>query len=298
MTPDVVDQRRAVRGALDPRPGERMLDIGSGPGLARSRARRDRRLRRARGRRRPRARACSRSRAVGRLLPATRRSPSTTPARPSCRLPTAASTPPSRPRSTSTSRTCRARSPRLAASCDPAAGCWCSTPTGTRSSGTRRTGPAHAARLAAWDEHLADPYLPRRLGRCSPTPASRRRAATAIPLLNVGYDPRTYSAGLIRFISAFVPGRQGLTEEDAVAWADDLLALGEGLLLQPQPLPVRGGQRPSLNGGCRAAGSSASARSLAPMVVSPSAAIRFPDARLARAGAWRAPVIALGLMAS
>ena len=33
LTPDVVEQRRAVREALALRPGERVLDVGSGPGL-------------------------------------------------------------------------------------------------------------------------------------------------------------------------------------------------------------------------------------------------------------------------
>src|SRR5262249_19785337 len=32
-TPDVVEQRRAVRELLAPQPGERVLDIGAGPGL-------------------------------------------------------------------------------------------------------------------------------------------------------------------------------------------------------------------------------------------------------------------------
>ena len=38
--------------------------------------------------------------------------------------------------------------------------------------------------------------------------------------------PTTFSAGLIGFIAAFVPGRNGLTETDATAWADDLALLG------------------------------------------------------------------------
>ena len=46
-----------------------------------------------------------------------------------------------------------------------------------------------------------------------------------IPLLNAGYAPNTLSAGLIDFIAGFVPGRQGLTEADARAWAEDLKAL-------------------------------------------------------------------------
>jgi arsenite methyltransferase len=46
-------------------------------------------------------------------------------------------------------------------------------------------------------------------------------------VLDTGYDPRTYSAGLIDFVSAFVPGRAGLTQADVTAWRNDLAALGE-----------------------------------------------------------------------
>jgi hypothetical protein len=54
--------------------------------------------------------------------------------------------------------------------------------------------------------------------------AVTRRAV--IPLLNAGYDPNAFSAGLIGFVTAFVPGRQGLNERDAAAWAEDLQTLG------------------------------------------------------------------------
>jgi ubiquinone/menaquinone biosynthesis C-methylase UbiE len=81
--------------------------------------------------------------------------------------------------------------------------------------------------LAAWDEHLVDPHLPRRLtGLLSAAGFSVTQRA-AIPLLNAGYDPNTFSAGLIGFITAFVPGRQGLGERDAREWAGDLSALGD-----------------------------------------------------------------------
>jgi SAM-dependent methyltransferase len=81
--------------------------------------------------------------------------------------------------------------------------------------------------LAAWDEHLVDPYLPRRLtGLLSAAGFSVARRA-AVPLLNAGYDPNSFSAGLIGFITAFVPGRQGLNERDAREWADALKALGD-----------------------------------------------------------------------
>jgi SAM-dependent methyltransferase len=81
--------------------------------------------------------------------------------------------------------------------------------------------------LAAWEEHLVDPHLPRRLtGLLSRAGFSLARRA-AIPLLNAGYDPNTLSAGLIGFITAFVPGRQGLNERDVRDWAEDLTTLGD-----------------------------------------------------------------------
>ena len=52
-----------------------------------------------------------------------------------------------------------------------------------------------------------------------------RRAV--IPLLNAGFDPNTFSAGLMGFITEFVPGRQGLAEADARDWAEDLKSLGD-----------------------------------------------------------------------
>jgi ubiquinone/menaquinone biosynthesis C-methylase UbiE len=81
--------------------------------------------------------------------------------------------------------------------------------------------------LAAWDEHLVDPYLPRRLTRLLADAQFSVTRREAIPLLNAGYDPNTFSAGLMGFITEFVPGRQGLTEADAQAWAEDLKALGD-----------------------------------------------------------------------
>jgi arsenite methyltransferase len=81
--------------------------------------------------------------------------------------------------------------------------------------------------LAAWQEHLIDPYLPRRLtGLLSDARFSLVRCEV-IPLLNTGYEENTFSAGLMAFVRDFVPGRQGLTEADAQAWAEDLEALGD-----------------------------------------------------------------------
>jgi ubiquinone/menaquinone biosynthesis C-methylase UbiE len=80
--------------------------------------------------------------------------------------------------------------------------------------------------LAAWDEHLADPYLPRRLTGLLADAGFAVTTRAVIPILNAGYDANTFSAGLIGFISSFVPGRQGLTEADVAAWAEELTRLG------------------------------------------------------------------------
>jgi arsenite methyltransferase len=81
--------------------------------------------------------------------------------------------------------------------------------------------------LDAWNEHLADPYLPRRLPRLLRAAGFEAPACTVAPILNQGYDPNTYSAGAIEIIAAFVPGRAGVTEADAAAWAQDLTSLGD-----------------------------------------------------------------------
>jgi arsenite methyltransferase len=81
--------------------------------------------------------------------------------------------------------------------------------------------------LAAWDEHLADPHLPVRLTGLLTDAGFTLTLRTTIPILNAGFDSDTYSAGLIGFISNFVAGRQGVTEDEARAWADDLTTQGE-----------------------------------------------------------------------
>ena len=80
--------------------------------------------------------------------------------------------------------------------------------------------------LAAWEEHLADPHLPRRLSGLLEAAGFQITDRRVVPILNAGYDADTFSAGLIGFVRAFVPGHQGLTEGEAGACADDLIGLG------------------------------------------------------------------------
>lgn len=89
------------------------------------------------------------------------------------------------------------------------------------------TDPARMQRvLAAWSEHCADFYLPRSLSSRLGHAGFRVRRRDCIPLFNPGYDPNTYSYGLIGLIVGFVPGRQGVTRGEAEAWAEDLRQLG------------------------------------------------------------------------
>ncbi|HEY0471839.1 MAG TPA: methyltransferase domain-containing protein [Kribbella sp.] len=80
--------------------------------------------------------------------------------------------------------------------------------------------------LTAFEEHLEDPHLPRTLCDSLDKAGFTVTHLQVIPMLNAGFDPRTFSAGLIDIVAGFVPGRAGITEEDAQAWADDLRGLG------------------------------------------------------------------------
>ncbi len=81
--------------------------------------------------------------------------------------------------------------------------------------------------LAAWNEHLADPYLPRRLPGLLRAAGLELADAAIIPILNQGADRNTYSAGMIRLVAEYVAGRGGVTADEATAWADDLESLGD-----------------------------------------------------------------------
>jgi arsenite methyltransferase len=87
--------------------------------------------------------------------------------------------------------------------------------------------------LTAWDEHLADPHLPRRPAPAAPArQAARRRrlhrdtAARAPDAQCASYDANTFSAGVIGLIADFVPGRAAVIGAQAQAWRADLVGIG------------------------------------------------------------------------
>ena len=81
--------------------------------------------------------------------------------------------------------------------------------------------------LRAFDEHLARPHLARVLGSLLAKAGFLvQQPEVLVPLSNV-CDPNTYGSALMDLIRSFVPGRQGVTQAEADAWFEDLRALGE-----------------------------------------------------------------------
>jgi arsenite methyltransferase len=84
----------------------------------------------------------------------------------------------------------------------------------------------HRRIMTAWEEHLVHPHLPCTL------PGHLRRAGfrvthrAIIPLFNPSYEEETYSAQSMEVIGRFVVGRQGVTQDDVDAWYADLRERG------------------------------------------------------------------------
>jgi SAM-dependent methyltransferase len=81
--------------------------------------------------------------------------------------------------------------------------------------------------LRAWEEHLAHPRLPRVLPSLLRDSGFTLRRTSIVPVLNVGYARDTYSAQVLGMIAEFVSDRQGISADEATAWRDDLRSLGE-----------------------------------------------------------------------
>jgi len=81
--------------------------------------------------------------------------------------------------------------------------------------------------LSAWDEHLAHPSLPRTLAPRLRSVGFDDVRMSAHAFATVDFDPECYGPALIPFIAAFVAGRQGLGEAEAEAWVREQRDLGE-----------------------------------------------------------------------
>ncbi len=227
VTSDVVEQRRRILDALDLRPGERVLDIGSGPGflaveMAAAVGRgghvrgvdvSDDMLRMARARQVPPDSApVEFARGGAEQLPV-----------PDGDADVAVSTQvleyvPDVPRALAEIR--RALRPGgrvLILDTDWDSIVW-------HSSDEERMQRV----LTAWEEHLIDPHLPRTLRSALAAASFEVATPWVLPLLNVGYRPDTYSGGALEIMQAYLTGRDTIPADEVRAWADDLRSLGAG----------------------------------------------------------------------
>jgi len=81
--------------------------------------------------------------------------------------------------------------------------------------------------LAAWEQHATDSRLPRTMSRRLRNAGFRVQHERVIPLFNPTYDENTYSNRIIDSIVAFVTGRNGIGRVEADAWARELREAGE-----------------------------------------------------------------------
>jgi len=81
--------------------------------------------------------------------------------------------------------------------------------------------------LAAWEEHAADSYLPRTLARRLQSAGFRLESQQVIPIFNPTYDRNSFSNRIMDLIASFVIGRNGITREEAEAWTGGLRQSGE-----------------------------------------------------------------------
>ncbi len=87
--------------------------------------------------------------------------------------------------------------------------------------------PRQTKILAAWNEHMAHPFLPRQLAPRMRGAGFSLESCGVIPLLNTEFAPYFFSYPMAGLIAAFVAGRGGITEDEAQAWAGEQQELGE-----------------------------------------------------------------------
>ena len=89
------------------------------------------------------------------------------------------------------------------------------------------TDAARMARvLRAWDEHFVDAHLPRTLSRSLRDAGFRLRQRAAIPMFNPEFQDNTFAKGLLAMMAAFAPGRSGVSKEEAEEWLAEFQTLG------------------------------------------------------------------------
>ena len=81
--------------------------------------------------------------------------------------------------------------------------------------------------LAAWDEHLADPYLPQTLSSKLRQAGFEIRKRDVVVIFDTDFDANATSHWVAELIHGFVPGRQTVTKDEANGWLKDLHEIAE-----------------------------------------------------------------------
>jgi ubiquinone/menaquinone biosynthesis C-methylase UbiE len=81
--------------------------------------------------------------------------------------------------------------------------------------------------LQAWEEHAADPFLPRTLSKKLNRAGLQVQSEKIIPICNAEFSQETYSNRLIDLIIPFVVNTGNITTNEAEAWAQDLRKCGQ-----------------------------------------------------------------------
>lgn len=84
-----------------------------------------------------------------------------------------------------------------------------------------------ASVLKSWEAHCAHPHLPRSLASRLVRAGFRFDDAVVFPILNLQWDDEAYSKGLARLIRDFVSRRNELQPDDLQAWYDEFAPLSD-----------------------------------------------------------------------
>jgi SAM-dependent methyltransferase len=88
--------------------------------------------------------------------------------------------------------------------------------------------PARMRRvLEAWDEHLAHPSLPRTLAPAMRSAGFEHVEMEAHSFATANFDPDAYGVAAVPIIKSFVPDHNGVSADEAKAWAAEQRELGE-----------------------------------------------------------------------
>jgi arsenite methyltransferase len=86
--------------------------------------------------------------------------------------------------------------------------------------------PRMARVLSAWDEHFVHANLPRMLSSQLRDAGFVVRQRAAIPMFNPEFEDNTYGKGMLAMMASFAVGRNGVSQGEAEAWFAEFATLG------------------------------------------------------------------------